>query len=64
MKGLWSKNLQFWLRNGQNLPRGKKSNFLGNSLLIGLGQDQQKHMCMGESTVRGSVAVAVGVDDM
>ena len=28
MKGHWSQNLQFWLRNGLKLPRGK-SLFLG-----------------------------------
>ena len=38
---------------------------LCNSLLIGLGQDQQQHLCiLWESTIGGSVTVAASVDDM
>ena len=54
MKGKWSQKLQFWLRNGLKLPRGRK--------LI-RGSSQTILMCiMGE--LAGSGSVAVGVSDM
>ena len=52
--------MQFWLRHG------KKKLGLRNSLLMGVGQDQQQHMLriLGELAGGGSVAVAVCVGDM
>ena len=47
MKGQWSQNFQFLAHNLLKIAaqRKEKSRFLGlcNSLLMGLGQDQQKY---------------------
>ena len=55
MNNQLTQNLQFWLRNGKKL--------LGNSLLVGLGQEKQQHPAVhtGGVNKNGSVAVAVAL---
>ena len=64
MKGYWSQNLQFWLRNGLNSPRRKVD--FGSLQLIVDGSSSILLCILGELAWGGSVAVAVavGVSDM